>query len=308
MSEHNENGLVVRVTGSDVWVQQGASLVSCQLRGRLRQEKGLQVVAGDRVVVTPPPTASDTGAIESIAPRVSFLSRFVERTSRERGIVANVDMLFVVTTLISPPLHYAFVDRVLVSAERGQVAATVVLNKMDLIETEQGDEVTSIYTRCGYEVLRTSASTSEGVDAVAERIGSGIYAFVGASGVGKSSLLNRLDPDLDIKTREIGEKTGRGRHTTTQSQLYPFRGGYLADTPGVQTFGFAGDDRAELADGFPEMRPLEGGCRFSPCTHSHEPGCAVKDALEAGDIAQSRYDSYLHILAEIDAREKKRGW
>jgi ribosome biogenesis GTPase len=126
--------------------------------------------------------------------------------------------------------------------------------------------------------------------------------------VGKSSLLNRLDPDLDIKTREIGEKTGRGRHTTTNSQLHPFRGGYLADTPGVQTFGFAGNDRAELADGFPEMRPHDGDCRFSPCSHSHEPGCAVKAALEAGDIAQSRYDSYLHILAEIEAREKKRGW
>jgi ribosome biogenesis GTPase len=219
-----------------------------------------------------------------------------------------VDTLFVVTSLIDPPLHTDFINRVLVSAERGKVAAAIVVNKIDLVEAAAADAVAAIYTSCGYEVLQTSAATGAGLAALEEWITGGIYAFVGASGVGKSSLLNRLDPDLDIKTNEIGEKTGRGRHTTTNSQLHPFRGGYLADTPGVQTFGFAGDDRAELADCFPEMRPHEGECRFNPCSHSHEPGCAVKDALEAGEIAQSRYDSYLHILAEIDAREKKKGW
>lgn len=308
MNEKQAQGLVVRVTGSDVWVQQGDALVSCQLRGRLRQEKGLQVVAGDRVVVTPPAAPGDSGAIESIAPRTSYLVRYVERTARERGIVANVDVLFVVTTLTSPPLNTGFLDRVLVSAERGNVPAAFVINKMDLVGPGEADELAAVYAGCGYEVFRTSAATGEGIGAIADRVREGIYAFVGPSGAGKSSLLNRLDPDLEIRTREIGEKTGRGRHTTTQSQLYPFRNGYLADTPGVQTFGFAGNDPAELAQCFPEMRPFDGACRFNPCSHSHEPGCAVKAALEEGNVAQSRYDSYLHILAEIEQRAKKRGW
>jgi ribosome biogenesis GTPase len=221
-------------------------------------------------------------------------------------IVANVRRLYVVTSLQEPPVHNAFIDRVLVSAERGEVKSSIVLNKMDLIDSAQADEFAAVYESCGYPVLRTSAVTGEGTDALASELEGDVYAFVGVSGVGKSSLLNRIDPALDIKTREVGEKTGRGRHTTTNSQLYRFRGGWLADTPGMQIFGFAGSDRNELAGCFPEMREFEGECRFDPCMHSHEPGCAVKDALDGGSIAASRYESYLKILAEMDERKKRR--
>jgi ribosome biogenesis GTPase len=132
-----------------------------------------------------------------------------------------------------------------------------------------------------------------------------VYAFAGESGVGKTSLLMRIDPKLDLKVRDVGDKTGRGRHTTTYSQLYPFRGGYLADTPGVQKFAFPGTDGDELAACFPEFA-AHADCKFSPCTHSHEPQCGVKAALEAGLIPPSRHASYLHLLEEIEEREKRR--
>jgi ribosome biogenesis GTPase len=144
-----------------------------------------------------------------------------------------------------------------------------------------------------------------GIDALSAAVGRGVYAFVGESGVGKSSLLMRIDPALDLKVREVGDRTGRGRHTTTFSQLYPFGDGYLADTPGVQTFGFPGDDTDELRDCFPEFAP-HTDCRFHPCSHSHEPGCGVKDAVERGDIAPSRYQSYLHLLEEVGERARRR--
>jgi ribosome biogenesis GTPase len=135
-----------------------------------------------------------------------------------------------------------------------------------------------------------------------------VYAFVGESGVGKSSLLNRLDPKLELVVDEVGERTGRGRHTTTNSQLFPFRDGFLADTPGMQTFGFPGDDEYGLIECFPDLRHIEGACRFDPCSHSHEPGCVVKAAVEAQRIPRSRYQSYLDILAGIRERAKKKKW
>ena len=143
---------------------------------------------------------------------------------------------------------------------------------------------------------------------IAERIGHGVYAFVGESGVGKSSLLNRLDPKLKLVVDDVTERSGRGRHTTTNSQLFPFREGFLADTPGMQTFTFPGSNIDALAACFREIAAVEGECRYHPCSHSHEPGCAVKVALEAGQIPPSRYESYLEILVGIRERAKHRQW
>ncbi|UCH85451.1 MAG: ribosome small subunit-dependent GTPase A, partial [Candidatus Latescibacterota bacterium] len=168
------------------------------------------------------------------------------------------------------------------------------------------ENTASVYSSLGYPVIETSALTGDGVDKVEDLLGGGIYAFVGRSGVGKSSLLNRIEPDLNLKVGRVMEKTGRGRHTTTYSQLFPLRGGYVADTPGMQTFGYPGTSTEELADCFPELRDYRAACRFRPCTHSHEPGCGVKEALEKGVIAPSRYQSYLSMLAEVQAREKSR--
>ncbi len=308
MQDRLENGLVVRVTGGDVWVRVRAEVVACSLRGRLRVKKdSLQVVAGDRVAVRRDPGGAGV-TLEEVLARDSVLSRWVERGGGERAIVANVERLFVVASLAEPPLRPVFVDRVLAAAQWGRAPATVVLNKSDLAERGDLEATSATYRACGYDVLPTSAATGRGIDALEQLLGDGVYAFVGESGVGKSSLINRLDPNVELATREVAERTRRGRHTTTSSQLFPFRAGFLADTPGMQTFGFPGRDEAELSACFPEIARVDAPCRFQPCTHSHEPACAVKAAVEAGTIAASRYQSYLAIIGEIRAHAKEQSW
>jgi ribosome biogenesis GTPase len=309
MQANLEEALVVRVTGGEVWVvREDGTVAACVLRGRHRiKDRDFQVVAGDRVDVRPPRHQGDAWSIEEIRPRESRLSRHVARSGKERLIVANVERVYVVATLIDPPIFYDFVDRVLVSAEWGGVQAAVVLNKIDLVAREDADSFSGLYRSCGYPVLQTSAQRGDGVEGLSGELGEGVYAFVGASGVGKSSLLMSVDPGLDLKVREIGPKTGRGRHTTTFSQLYKFGRGYLADTPGIQTFGYPGAEANELAGCFPDFEPHAGECRFHPCTHSHEPDCGVKRAVEDGTIAASRHKSYTNILAEVENRSKRPG-
>jgi ribosome biogenesis GTPase len=309
MQAFNREGLVIRVTGGDVWVEIDGRLVNCVLRGRFRQQgKYIPVAAGDRIVVALSPGDISTGAIEEVLPRTSWLSRFVGgRESVERLIVANVDIVFVVATLCEPDVNHLFIDRVLASAEWGKANACVCLNKMDLIDNQREvEDFCAIYASCGYEICQTSAKTGEGVAELEERIGGGIYAFAGESGVGKSSLLMKMDQKLDLKIRKLGEKSGRGRHTTSYSQLFSIRDGYMADTPGAQKFGFPGAEVDDVASCFPEMKNVSESCHFQRCTHSHEPKCAVKTAVAAGQIHQSRYASYLDIVAEVESRTKRR--
>lgn len=307
MQERLENGLVVRVTGGEVWVRVGAETVASSLRGRLRvQESSAPVVAGDRVCVLRDPAGG--ASLESVLPRTSWLSRYVERGDTERVVVANIERLFVVAAVADPPLRTGFLDRVLASAEWGHIAPCIVFNKMDLAEKGQIEAIRAVYTASGYDMIETCAVTRRGIAELARRIGDGVYAFVGESGVGKSSLLNRLDPTLELTVDELSERTGRGRHTTTNAQLFPFRTGYLADTPGMQTFSFPGTDEHALVECFPDLAHLEGACRFNPCTHSHEPGCVVKEAVQAKRVAASRYRSYLDILGGMRERAKKKQW
>lgn len=301
--------MVIRVTGGDVWVEVDGRLVSCVLRGRFRKQgKQIPVAAGDRVGVAFRPGEFNTGTIEKVLPRASWLSRYAGgRETGERLIVANVDIVFIVATLRDPEVNFRFIDRILASAEWGMAKACVCLNKTDLVsDRREVEEFCATYACCGYETMRTSAKTGEGVMGLKERLGGGIYAFVGESGVGKSSLLMRMDQKLDLKIREIGEKSGRGRHTTSYSQLFSIRDGYMADTPGVQKFGFPGVDVDDVARCFPELKKPAESCRFQRCTHSHEPQCGVKYAVGEGRIRQSRYDSYLDILAEVELRIKRR--
>ena len=306
MQERLENGLVVRVTGGEVWVRVGTETVPCSLRGRFRVKESLPVVAGDQVTVLREPAGG--ASLEEVLPRTSWLSRYVERGATERVVVANIERLFVVVATAEPPLRFGFLDRVLASAEWGHIRPCIVINKMDLAEPRQLDEIREAYAPSLYELIATCAITGRGIAELTERIGTGVYAFVGESGVGKSSLVNRLDPELDLVVDDVAEKTGRGRHTTTNSQLFPFRNGFLADTPGMQTFSFPGTDEYDLYRCFPDIRHIEGPCRFDPCTHSHEPGCMVKAAVEDERIPQSRYQSYLDILAGIRERAKKKQW
>lgn len=309
MQANLKKALVIRVTGGEVWVDtEEGDRVSCLLRGRLRKtDKDVRVVAGDVVQVMPPRQEGDAWTLQSVQPRTSRLSRYVNREAAERVIVANVKRLYVVSSLRAPSIHYGFVDRVLVAAEWGGVSASLILNKTDLAKNDEVGRFEGLYRSSGYEVLPTSVETGEGLDRLTAELGTGVFALVGASGVGKSSLLMSIEPGLDLRIGEIGEKTGRGRHTTTFSQLYRFGKGYLADTPGIQTFGYPGTEPTEVAGCFPEFAPHSQSCRFYPCTHSHEPDCGVKRALERGEIQPSRHDSYLNILAEVEARGKRSG-
>jgi ribosome biogenesis GTPase len=307
MQEPLEKGLVVRVTGGEVWVRVGDQVLPTSQRGRGRvTASGVPVVAGDQVTVL----RDDSGGarLEGALPRSSWLSRYVERDAGERVVVANVERLFVVVAAADPPLRTGFLDRVLASAEHGHVKPCIVFNKSDLAGPGQFDALRQTYAPSLYELIETCASTGRGVEKIAQRIHDGVYAFVGESGVGKSSLLNQLDPDLDLVVDDVAEKTGRGRHTTTNSQLFPFREGFLADTPGMQTFSFPGTDPYALVECFPEIAHIKDPCRFNPCSHSHEPGCAIKAAVEAERIPQSRYQSYLDILAEMRERAKNKQW
>jgi ribosome biogenesis GTPase len=310
MQDNLIKGLVIRVTGGEVWVEvPGGDLVQCQLRGKLRlQKRGFHLVAGDRVTVKSPDAGGAPWTIEGLEDRECWLSRFIDRDKAERIMVANISRLYVVATLESPPLHYGFIDRVLVSAEFGHVESSIIMNKIDLYPGKDIEQFVSVYSSCGYPVLTTSALSGEGIDRLGDEIAGGVYAFVGESGVGKSSILMSIDPGLDLKIRTVGEKSGRGRHTTSFSQLYKFGSGFLADTPGVQTFGFPGADGAALPDCFPEFEEHSDICRFQPCSHSHEPGCGVKQALENGLIFDSRYRSYLNILSEVEERGKRSSW
>lgn len=307
MQERLENGLVVRVTGGEVWVRIGQETVACSQRGRSRvRESALAVVAGDRVTVLR--ESAGVGSLEEVLPRTSWLSRYIDRDGSERVVVANIDRLFVVAATADPPLRYGFVDRVLAAAEWGHIRPCIVINKMDLAEPGQWEELRAAYAPSLYELIPTCAETGEGMAELTGRLGDGVYAFAGESGVGKSSLLNQLDPELDLVVDDVAEKTGRGRHTTTNSQLFRFRDGFLADTPGMQTFSFPGTDEYEVVRCFPDIRHIEGPCRYNPCTHSHEPGCRVKEAVEQERIPASRYQSYLDILTGIRERAKKKQW
>lgn len=301
------HGLVVRVTGHEVWVDVDGRLIPSLLRGRFRQKsRAIQVVAGDHVELSLPDATGEQASIEALEPRQTWLSRNTGgRDPVEKVIVANIDTLIVVVSLKSPKLNLAFLDRVLVSAERGHNHVAICINKIDMLDRDEDiAQSIAVYETVGYRIIRVSAKTGEGIDEVEALLSGGIYAFVGQSGVGKSSLLNRIDDSLKLKVSNVAHKTGRGRHTTTYSQLFPMKGGYVADTPGMQTFGFPGNDSAELAECFPEFRGRVDQCRFQPCTHSHEPDCAVKQGLADGDIAQSRYESYLGMLEEIEPRTR----
>jgi ribosome biogenesis GTPase len=238
-----------------------------------------------------------TGAIEKIMERERVLSRSAPgRPEIEQVLVANPDQAVFVFSCAEPDPNFRMLDRLLVVAEREMIPAVICANKIDLVVTRSAKTEFEPYRDLGYEVIYTSAETGKGVRKLRKLLTNKISLLAGPSGVGKTSLLNKVEPDLGARTSEISMATGKGRHTTVVPELIPLKGGgYVADTPGLKAFALWDIEPEELDAYFPEIRPLVADCEFSDCTHMHEPGCAVIEAVETGEIAPERYDSYLRI-------------
>ena len=307
MQPTEASGLVVRATGSWYEVASGGRTLRCRIRGRLRL-KGIRstnpVVVGD--VVRFEEGEEGEGSIFAVEPRRNYIIRRASNLSKESHIIAaNVDQALLLVTLSEPVTAPEFVDRFLVTCEAYKVPVTLVLAKRDLQSDEAVAAFRAVYEAAGYPVLEVAALEGRGVEEVRALLAGRTTLFSGNSGVGKSTLVQAIDPSLDIRTGEISESHHKGRHTTTFSTMYPLGdGGWLIDTPVIKGFGLIDIDDAELWHYFPEMMRLAPGCRFYNCTHTHEPGCAVVAAVERGEVAWSRYESYLKILDEDDKYRK----
>ncbi|REE88624.1 ribosome biogenesis GTPase [Paenibacillus taihuensis] len=274
--------------------------IQCRARG-IFKKRGESPLVGD--VVEFEETENGEGAVNSISARSSELIR---------PPVANIDLAVLVFSVTEPTLNLQLLDKFLVHIEHARIDAVLCLSKQDL--TEEGEEteeartalndVLRIYEPIGYEVLVTSSKQGEGTSALSERLKGHLAVFAGQSGVGKSSLLNALVPGLTLETNEISNRLGRGKHTTRHVELIDIGGGYVADTPGFSQLDFAELGIEELGSCFREMQQLSASCKFRGCTHLHEPDCAVRAALEQGEIAPSRYNNYEIFMAEM--KEKKR--
>ena len=298
---------VVRATGSWYDVLHDGETVRCRIRGRLRL-KGVRstnpVVVGDEVACE-----ADEGGdyvIADILPRRNYVIRRASNLSKESHIIAaNVDQALLMASLRSPETPTEFVDRFLVTCEAYKVPVTILLSKLDLQDAEAVAEFRAVYEGAGYRVLEVSVREGRGVEEVRELLAGRTTLVSGNSGVGKSTLIQAIDPSLDIRTGEISESHHKGRHTTTFSTMYPLAGGgAVIDTPGIKGFGLSDIDEAELWHYFPEMMRVAPACRFYNCTHTHEPGCAVTEAVKAGEIAWPRYESYLKIRDEDEKYRK----
>ena len=301
-------GTVISSTGSWYEVITEHGTLSCRIRGRLRL-KGIRstnpVVVGDRVVVEPD---GDSSAIVEIIPRRNYVIRRASNLSKESHIIAaNIDHALLIVTLHSPSTPREFVDRFLVTCEAYKVPVTIVIGKADTLINEYAEEAAefeAIYSDAGYDIIRLSSTTGQGVEQIRQMLRERTTLVAGNSGVGKSTLVSTIEPSLDIRTGEISESHHKGKHTTTFSTMYPIEGGYIIDTPGIKGFGLIDIESRELCRYFPEMMRLSPDCRFYNCTHTHEPGCAVVEAVKEGTVALSRYESYLKILDEDDKYRK----
>ena len=289
-------GLVLSVGGAFCEVTTDDGTFTCYIRRVLRSlliEERQPVAAGDGVWFRA--TAPDEGVVVSVAPRRSELARHYR--NRMHTVVANMDQIVVVASVKHPPLKTTLIDRYLVAADLGDVAAIVCLNKVDLMTDGRAQDVAAMYRHIGYPAVLTSAVTGQGIDTVRDLLRDRRSVLAGHSGVGKSSLLNRVQPGLDLRVRSVSQATLKGKHTTALTRLIPLEmGGYVADTPGVRQFALWKVDRKEVTDYFVEFASVAGRCPFPNCLHVNEQQCAVKRAVQEGRIHPERYRSYVRLV------------
>jgi len=303
MVESSFTGLIIRAQSGFFTVETGQGAVVCQLRGRLKQGRhtGDLAAVGDRVRATV--LTDGSGAIEEVEERKQALVRL---DPRPRGIyqqilLANLDQAVFVFACANPEPKLRMLDRFLVIAEKQRIPAQIVANKIDLVGLQAAQEIFGIYPPLGYPVIYASAKEDQGVEELRAILREKISALAGPSGVGKSSLLNAMQPGLGLAINEINMAANKGKHTTVARQLFPIvGGGYVADTPGWKSLALWDTEPEEMDAYFPELAPLVMDCQFNDCSHTHEPGCAVLAALKAGKIHPQRYESYLRLKAGQD--------
>lgn len=301
------NGKVLKSTGKWYIVEtESGEVVNCRIRGRLRLD-GLKttnpIAVGDIVVLSDKQDDEGNRVIEDFLPRTNYIVRKSTNLSKQKQILAaNVDRAYLLVTIHSPETHLAFIDRFLVSAESFRIPVTLLFNKMDLYDEsdrEYVDALCYMYEKIGYTCVQISASNKQNIDFLKDEIAGKQVMISGHSGVGKSTLVNAIDPSLNLKTGEISKAHQQGQHTTTFAEMHKLSsGGYIIDTPGIRAFGIVDLDKEVISHYFPEMRALMHKCKFNNCRHLNEPNCAVKAALETGDIDESRYMTYVQLMEE----------
>ncbi len=302
-----EQGKVLKSTGKwyNVELEDG-SIVKCRIRGKLRLD-GLKttnpIAVGDIVLLNPTIDEEGNRLIEDFEKRVNYIERKSTNLSKQKQILAaNIDQAYLLVTVHSPETHLAFIDRFLVSAESFRIPTTLLFNKIDMYsedDLEYIDALSYMYEQIGYPCHKISATNKENIDFLKQEIAGKQVMISGHSGVGKSTLVNALDPALDLKIGEISKAHKQGQHTTTFAEMHKLSsGGYIIDTPGIRAFGIVDMDKSVISHYFPEMRAMMGNCKFNNCLHLNEPKCAVKAAVEAGTIPESRYLTYLQLMEE----------
>jgi len=296
MTNQTKHGLIIKAQSGFFWVETGEGVIVCQLRGKLKQgrAKGDIAALGDSVEITILDDGS--GVIETVRERKNAIVRLDPRPQGEyqQVLLANPDQAVFVFACANPTPRLKMLDRFLVIAEKQRISVVIVANKVDLVDEPKA--IFGLYEALGYRVMYTSTKNGAGVNELKSQLQGKLSALVGPSGVGKSSLLNTIQPGLGLAVNEISSAMNKGRHTTVIRQMFALEGGgYVADTPGWKSLALWDTEPEEMDAYFPELRDLVAYCQFSDCTHQHEPGCAVLAALKAGKIHKERYDSYVRL-------------